>query len=131
MRLICRGRSRAGAQAGIASALPGDSLDNLLKLTSNFAGRAGGGIVSARGIYQVNEQGPELLNVGGKSLLMMGNQSGNVTPSGALRGSNLDRDQMRPIHITYQVQGSINRRTQDQLATAAGRDVNRAMRRLE
>jgi lambda family phage tail tape measure protein len=44
-------------------------------------GRAIGGPVSAGGTYQVNERGsPELLNVGGKQFLMMGNQSGNVTP---------------------------------------------------
>jgi hypothetical protein len=32
--------------------------------------------------YRVNEQGPELLDVNGKSFLMMGNQRGKVTPLG-------------------------------------------------
>ena len=46
-------------------------------------GRATGGPVSAGKLYEVNERGmPELLNVGGKQLLMMGKQSGTVTPTG-------------------------------------------------
>jgi hypothetical protein len=45
-------------------------------------GRAAGGPVSAGGMYRVNEKGPELLTVGGKDFLMMGNKGGNVTPNG-------------------------------------------------
>jgi len=47
---------------------------------SLFGGRAIGGPVSAGGIYQVNERGPEMLSVAGKEYLMMGNQSGKVSP---------------------------------------------------
>lgn len=43
-------------------------------------GRASGGPVMAGGFYPVNENGPELLGIGGKSYLMMGPQSGQVTP---------------------------------------------------
>lgn len=64
--------------ATAASVLPGNSLDNFLNLTNNFAGRALGGPVSAGGIYRVNETRPELLNVAGKQYLMMGNQGGTV-----------------------------------------------------
>lgn len=46
----------------------------------DIGARAIGGPVSAGGLYQVNERGPELLNVAGKQYLMMGNQSGSVTP---------------------------------------------------
>lgn len=46
--------------------------------------RAAGGSVDAGGLYEVNERGPELLSVGGRDYLMMGNQSGNVTPNHAL-----------------------------------------------
>ena len=46
--------------------------------TSVPAGRAIGGPVSAGGLYRVNENRPELLNVAGKQYLMMGNQSGSV-----------------------------------------------------
>ena len=44
--------------------------------------RAIGGPVSSGSLYQVNERGPELLNQGGKSYLMMGGQGGSITPLG-------------------------------------------------
>jgi len=65
--------------ASLASSMGGDSLDNMLKLTNNFSGRASGGPVSARNLYQVNEKGPELLSMGGKQYLMMAGESGKVT----------------------------------------------------
>lgn len=43
-------------------------------------GRLNGGPVGAGKLYEVNEDGrPEMLTVGGKQMLMMGNQSGTVT----------------------------------------------------
>lgn len=48
-------------------------------LFGSVTGRASGGPVSAGGIYRVNENGPELLNVAGKQYLMMGQQSGSVS----------------------------------------------------
>lgn len=45
-------------------------------------GRATGGPVNSGGVYRVNENGPELLTVGSKDYLMMGNSSGKVTPTG-------------------------------------------------
>lgn len=50
---------------------------------AGLSGRAIGGPVSAGGLYRVNEKGPEVLEAGGKSYLMMGNQSGTVSPGGA------------------------------------------------
>lgn len=47
-----------------------------------YTGRAIGGPVSAGRMYRVNERGPEMLDVGGKKFLMMGDQGGNVTPGG-------------------------------------------------
>lgn len=44
-------------------------------------GRAHGGPVGAHGIYEVNEPGgPEMLTVGGRNFLLMGNRSGYVDP---------------------------------------------------
>lgn len=43
-------------------------------------GRAAGGPVRAGRFYEVNERQPELLTVGGRNLLMMGAQDGQVTP---------------------------------------------------
>ena len=50
-------------------------------LFGSITGRASGGPVNAGGIYRVNENGPELLNVAGKQYLMMGQQSGSVSPN--------------------------------------------------
>lgn len=63
----------------------GSSLANIGSLISSFfAGRALGGPVAAGGMYEVNEKGmPELLSVGGRNLLLMGKQAGQVTPTGA------------------------------------------------
>lgn len=47
-------------------------------LSGYVPGRAIGGPVSAGGLYRVNENRPELLDVAGKQYLMMGNQSGSV-----------------------------------------------------
>lgn len=49
-------------------------------------GRANGGPVMAGGMYRVNENRPELLNIQGKQYLMMGNQSGTVDPNKSPRG---------------------------------------------
>ena len=49
-------------------------------------GRAGGGTVTRGGLYEVNENGPELLNQGGKTYLMMGAGDGRVIPNSALGG---------------------------------------------
>lgn len=45
--------------------------------------RAAGGPVAANSLYEVNELGPELLNQGGKTYLMMGAEGGSITPLGA------------------------------------------------
>lgn len=54
------------------------------EIMDNFVSgqRAGGGPVAANSLYQVNELGPELLNQGGKTYLMMGEQGGTITPLG-------------------------------------------------
>jgi hypothetical protein len=49
--------------------------------------RANGGGVSRGGLYQVNERGPEMLTIGDKSFLMMGNRDGSVTPNSGRGGA--------------------------------------------
>lgn len=111
-----------GTAASLANSLPGDSLDNLFKLTGNF-GRASGGIVRAGGMYRVNENGPELLDVNGKQLLMMGGGSGRVTSNAKLpSGGGFSQS------ITYVVEGNIDRRTQNQLAAKVRRDTSMSAR---
>ena len=73
------GTLAGGAVAGGTSS----SMYSLGGSGSSISGfRADGGPVSAGGLYRVNEQGPEMLDVGGKQYLMMGNQSGSVGANG-------------------------------------------------
>lgn len=52
--------------------------------TAVIGGRAIGGPVSARGMYEITERGePETLNTGGKQFLLMGSKSGYVSPLAA------------------------------------------------
>lgn len=59
---------------------------------SSFQGKAVGGNVFAGGAYKVNESGAELLSVGNSDYLMMGSQSGTITPNnqlGSMSNSNV------------------------------------------
>ncbi|MBC7601957.1 MAG: hypothetical protein H7255_04755 [Ramlibacter sp.] len=70
----------------------------------------------------VGERGPELF---------MPTSAGTIIPNSAFRGDGSGGSDApsRPISITYQVQGAVDKRTQDQLASATGRAVNTALRR--
>ena len=63
-----------GGFSGASTNMTGNSLPTA-------GGRAGGGPVQAGSMYEVNERGPELLQVAGKQYLMMGGQNGNVIPN--------------------------------------------------
>ena len=67
---------------GVFGSLIGAGMSWLGGITGlSLPGRANGGPVAAGGLYEVNERGvPELLNIGGKQILMMAGQSGFVTP---------------------------------------------------
>lgn len=83
-----------------------------------FGGRAAGGAVTAGGMYRVNENGPEMLEMNGQSYLMMGSRGGNVSPNGA--GTNVVNN--------FSVSGNVDRRTEAQIGRAATRGVQRAQR---
>lgn len=59
-------------------------------------GRATGGSVNAGQFYRVNENGPEMLSVGGRDYLMMGNQSGQITPSVSGGGLTIQNTYINP-----------------------------------
>ena len=59
---------------------------NAIKSQQFQGGKETGGDVFAGGTYRVNERGPELLSVGSKNYLMMGNQKGSVTPNNKMGG---------------------------------------------
>lgn len=86
-------------------------------------GLADGGKASAGRLYEVNERGPELLNVAGRQFLMMGNQSGTVTPNGS-GGQTMNNT------FNFSVQGPVDRRTEAQIAKAATRGLQRGQRWL-
>jgi lambda family phage tail tape measure protein len=112
--------------AAVASTMGGDALENMLTLTGGFGtipGLASGGPVSANGLYQVNEQGPELLRVSsGREYLLMDDQNGQVIPYA---------DQPPTVNVinNFTFNSPTDRRTQAQIATQAGLSVQRALAR--
>ncbi|HQD15994.1 MAG TPA: phage tail tape measure C-terminal domain-containing protein, partial [Ottowia sp.] len=88
-------------------------------------GRAMGGPVQAGGLYPVNElarHGPgEILTSGGRQYLMA-RQDGYVQP---MTPASSGMQVVNNFHIT----GPVDRRTQQQIATAAGRGAQQAMAR--
>lgn len=92
---------------------------------SLFGGRrASGGPVSAGRIYEVNERGPELLNMGGRQYLMA-TQDGTVTPTGAAAPS-APRQVIQHFHFS----SPTDRRTQLQVGAEAQRGLQQASRNL-
>lgn len=87
-------------------------------------GRAVGGPVSANGMYRVNEHGPEMLTVGGKDFLMMGRDSGRVTPNHMLPGGRGTQQTNNFI-----IEGKIDRRTQEQISGQVGRKIAQSQNR--
>lgn len=75
--------------SGISTSLFGDAATGATGFLSGLfgGGRAGGGSVSPGKIYEVNETGiPELLNVGNRQFIMMGNRGGSVAAISASSG---------------------------------------------
>ena len=118
INLIGGGTSVAAAAA---SALPGDSLDNFLSISGLDGRRAAGGAVAARGLYEVNERGPEVLTVDGRSFLMMGTRSGYVTPNGGAS----QRQAAAPASNMFNVTVAMPRGASRETAVQFGRDVAR------
>jgi lambda family phage tail tape measure protein len=114
-----------GFDNGTATAMAnasGGGLDDLFRFTNNFSGRAGGGYVGPRSVHEVAENGPELLTFGNKTLLMNGNQAGQVTPM---------KSGGRPVQVnnTFVLHQPASRETQAQISRRTGQSVDTAMRR--
>lgn len=81
-------------------------------------GLALGGPAMAGSVHPVAETGPEVLSVGGRQMLIMGNQSGHVTPLNDVKGGSA-----APTYITnITVPQNSTRRSADQLAAANSRE---------
>lgn len=115
-----------GGTAAVASMMGGDALENMLSLTGGFGtipGLANGGPVSANGLYQVNERGPELLKVAsGREYLLMNDENGQVMP-------NPSQPSTVNVINNFTFNSPTDRRTQAQIATQAGLSVQRALAR--
>ena len=79
-------------------------------------GLAAGGPAAPGSIHPVAENGPEVLQVGGKSYLLMGAQGGTVVPNNRI-GQAAGNTTVTNIYV----QPTSTRRTADQIATANAR----------
>ena len=114
------GSSLASAAGGASS---GGFWSTALGWAGSLFGRASGGFAGAGNAYNVNENGPEMLTVGNRSVLMMGNQSGNITPMRS-GGSTIVQNNR------FIMQGPVDRRTENQVVKAASRGLQRGQRNL-
>lgn len=85
-------------------------------------GRAIGGPVSANRMYEVGERDPEVLQMQGRTFMIPGAQ-GQVTPVKETKQS-----AQRPLTVNYNVAGSIDRRSADQIAQESGRKLRTSLR---
>lgn len=80
-----------GAAAGGSGVVSGGTGISFVPAGASLgAPHALGGPVSPKGLYPVNERGPELLTVGGKQYLLNGNASGSITPNNKVGGTVVD-----------------------------------------
>ncbi|ABX34286.1 hypothetical protein Daci_1643 [Delftia acidovorans SPH-1] len=89
-------------------------------------GRAVGGRVSPGKMYEVNENGSELLEQGGRTYLMTGGRGGRIVPNSQAFGGSGGFNQVN----NFTVPGGIDRRTQSQIADQTRRSTNTAVARL-
>ncbi|WP_219209447.1 hypothetical protein [Variovorax boronicumulans] len=85
-------------------------------------GKAIGGGVNAGGLYEVAENRPEMLDVNGRSFLMMGKQRGNIDPNPRTGGGGVS------VVIQQSFAAGTDRKTTDQAALQASRVIQRAQR---
>lgn len=91
--------------------------------------RALGGPVEPGSLYQVNEQGPEVLSVGGKNYLMMGAQGGTVTPNASTTSATAPAGGNTYLTVNVAPPQGSSRETAQQWGAAAGKQIQYATRR--
>lgn len=102
---------------------------NFGSILSSFfgGGKAIGGPVMPNTLYEVAENRPELLDVNGKKLLLMGNQRGRIDPNPDFGGGGGGYMQT----INFNIEGRIDRRTENQLADKTRRKTQEAAVRFK
>lgn len=111
-----------GAQSGAMASGSASSGIDLAGIIGSFfgGGRASGGPVRGNKLYEVGERGPELLQMGGRNYMIPG-RDGYVQPNVSTQGGDL--------YQNIYLQGRIDKRSTDQLATESMRKQNLARRR--
>lgn len=89
----------------------------------NNGGKAIGGLVAPNSLHRVNEHGPELLSVGGKDFLMMGDRAGHVTPNSHLGGGKAVTQ-----NNNFFFAAPTSQKTQTQVAQRNAYEIRRAQR---
>jgi phage-related minor tail protein len=97
----------------------------LMGLFSLLPGMASGGPVGAGSLYEVNEQGPELLTVANRTFLMTGSEGGRISP---LSGSSGGGSQ-NTFHMNIAVPPGTTRQSASQQAAEIMRHAQIAMAR--
>ena len=85
-----------------------------------------GGPVAANSTYRVNESGPEVFNVAGKSYLMTGSQAGSVTAAHDVRSAAAPQVN---VTLNQNFAPGTDRQTIDQAAVRASQAINRSIAR--
>lgn len=121
-----------GAEAGAQSF--GSQFDASYASVSFGGGRAVGGGVEPNTFYEVNENGPELFNQGGRSYLMTGASGGSVTPltSGggpalaAMSGTGGGNIYNFPVSVSVQTSGSEGGGVSQEASSQLGKGIQQA-----
>jgi hypothetical protein len=122
------GESSASVLGGLLARMGVKDEDHSRSGVLKVAGaRELGGPVSAGKLYRVNENRPELLNVGNKQYLMMGAQGGSVDPNPGARGQG--GGAVQHLNVTVAMPQGANAATANQFGVIAGRQMQNAIRR--
>lgn len=113
---IARALFGGSVEGGSGGGLLGSALSAIGGALGFGGAKAGGGDVMSGRSYLVGEQGPERF---------VPRTAGTIVPNAALAGGG------KALQVTnnFTVQGTVDRRTQNQIATAAGRALQTAMAR--
>ena len=85
---------------------------------------ATGGNAKAGMFYEVNEKGPEMLSIAGKNFLMMGKNSGKITPNHSISGGG---GRQVTVINNVNVSPTTERRSADQIAQRAAEKTRSAV----
>lgn len=133
--------------AAVASALPGNSLDNFLNLNNNFVANAKGGVYNSPSLSMYSNQvhsTPKVFafakgagvfaEAGPEAIMPLTRNSAGVLGVRAMRdtaggdGAGNSRRSGAPININIPVEGRVDRSTKDQIAARAAQALRRAER---